>query len=90
MSISVIAHFNIGTASPFPLDLKGISGEGEVFINPNSPEGGVIVASFNTNDDALVINAYKLHLEKNDLSALALHRHGDTAFFHSETQKYLF
>lgn len=89
--ITIIAHFNKGTTTPFPSKLKGISGEGSVFTNENLYNGGgVIVVSYNTFDAELVFQAFKEHLAENDMSAFAMQKVGDEKFFFSWTQSYIF
>lgn len=90
MMITIIAHFSKGIADPFPTLLQGIAGEGCVFTNSQIGEGGVIVVSFDTDDQGLVRRAFEKHLVENDLSALALHRVGDSQFFYSKTQSHIF
>ena len=87
--ITVIAHFNIGEAGPFPDLLKGIAGEGSVFTN-SIGEGGVIVVSFDTDNQDIVRQAFENHLAENDLSALVLQRVGDNQCFYSNTQSHIF
>lgn len=90
MALTVIAHFNVGQSTPFPSDIKGIAGEGEVFMNPNHDEGGVIVTSYNTDDIERLKSSFEEHLENNDLSALAIHRIGELTFCYSKTQRHIF
>lgn len=91
MSITVIAHFCNGYSTPFPASLcgVGIAGEGSCIHHPEFG-GGVIIVAFDTLDAERVIAAFEEHLKDNDLTALALHRTGETSFFYSKTNPHLF
>lgn len=87
--ITVIAHFNKGSARPFPSLMSGVAGEGSVFLNPGF-EGGVIVVSYDTDDENRLLRAYETHLADNDLSAFAMQRVGEFEFFYSKTNRHIF
>jgi len=90
MMITVVAHFTKGEAGPFPEQLNGIAGEGSVHTNDQIGEGGVIVVSFDTDDDNLVREAFESHLARNEMSAFAMQRVGDLEFFYSKTKTHIF
>lgn len=88
--ITVVAVFTKGVAGPFPETLNGIAGEGSVHTNDQVGEGGVIVVSFDTDNEDLVREAFENHLRNNELSAFAMQRVGDFEFFYSKTKTHIF
>ncbi|HCT5079021.1 TPA: hypothetical protein OTZ30_003694 [Vibrio cholerae] len=83
--LTVIAHFNLGHADPFPETVKGISGEGSFYVHPVNKQGGFIMNTYDTNDVEMLVEAFKSHLKENDLTALMVHQKGDVQICYSET-----
>lgn len=90
MSITVLAHFCQGSPSPFPQSLEELEIPSEGSFIPHPMGGGVIVVSYDTDHADLLRKAFEEHLAEHDLTALAMHRRGEAAFFYSSTSTNLF
>lgn len=88
--ITVVTVFTKGSAGPFPEKLKGIAGEGSVHTDDQIGEGGVIVASFDTDIEDLVREAFENHLESNEMSAFSMQRVDDLGFFYWKKKTHIF
>lgn len=85
-----MAHFCLGAPAPFPQALEDLEIPSEGSFIPHPSGGGVIVVSYDTQHGDLVRQAFEAHLADNDLTVLALQRHGETSFFYHRTATSIF
>lgn len=87
MMITVVAVFLKGSAEPFPEMLSGIVGEGSIHAGDQAGEGGVIIVSFDTDNEDLVRKSFEAHLHNNELIAFTMQKIDDHGFFFWKTKR---